>query len=61
MSLRAPSTALLAALCASGLLSACGSDSVAGKTTTTGNGGGIVALGPDGRPLAGCLALTARN
>jgi len=39
----------------------CGTDSVAGKTTTTGNGGGLVAMGPDGRPASGCLVLAARS
>lgn len=61
MRVRVPSAAPLAALCACGLLAACGNDSVAGKTTTTGNGGGLVALGPDGHPLAGCIALAARS
>lgn len=42
-------------------LVACGSDSVAGKTTTTTNGGDLVALGPDGNPLSGCVALAARS
>lgn len=42
-------------------LSGCGNDSVAGKTTTTGNGGGLVAVGPDGQALAGCLVLAARS
>ena len=51
----------IAALYACALLVSCGSDSVAGKTTTTGNGGIVVALGPDGNPLAGCLVLAARS
>jgi hypothetical protein len=42
-------------------LSGCGSDSLAGKTTTTGNGGGLVALGPDGSALSGCVVLAARS
>lgn len=42
-------------------LAGCGTDSVAGKTTTTGNGGGLVALGPDGRAASGCLVLAARS
>lgn len=42
-------------------LVACGNDSVAGKTTTTTNGGDLVALGPDGTPLSGCVALAARS
>ena len=42
-------------------LCGCGIDSVAGKTTTTGNGGGLVALGPDGAPLSGCMVLAARS
>jgi hypothetical protein len=42
-------------------LSGCGNDSVAGKTTTTGNGGGLVALGPDGQALSGCVVLAARS
>lgn len=53
---RAGIAALLGAL-----LVACGNDSVAGKTTTTTNGGDLVALGPDGLPLAGCVALAARS
>ena len=44
-----------------GLLVSCGNDTVAGKTTTTSNGGGVVALGIDGRPLGGCTALAARS
>jgi hypothetical protein len=44
-----------------GLLVSCGTDTVAGKTTTTSNGGGVVALGPDGKPLAGCVAFAARS
>lgn len=55
----------LAATCIATLLGvilvACGSDSLAGKTTTTTNGGDLVALGPDGAPLAGCVALAARS
>lgn len=43
------------------LLGGCGMDPVAGKTTTTGNGGGLVAMGPDGSPAAGCLVLAARS
>lgn len=43
------------------LLVSCGEDSVAGKTTTTSNGGDLVALGPDGRPMPGCVALAARS
>jgi len=54
-----PVRSILAA-CACGLLISCGSDSVAGKTTTTGNGG-VVALGPDGKRLAGCIAFAARD
>jgi len=47
---------------ASGFLTSCGYDTVAGKTTTTSNGGGIiVAVGPDGRPLAGSVAYAARS
>jgi len=49
------------AACAA-LLASCGTDTVAGKTTTTSNGGGgLMALGPDGRPLAGSVALAARS
>jgi len=45
-----------------GLFAACGGgESLAGKTTTTTNGGDLVALGPDGRPLPGCVALAARS
>jgi hypothetical protein len=33
----------------------------AGKTTTTTNGGGILVLGPDGQPLANCVAYAARS
>lgn len=44
-----------------GLLASCGGDRLAGKTTTTSNGGDLVALGPDGAPLAGCVALAARS
>jgi hypothetical protein len=46
-----------------GLFSACGNDSVAGKTTTTTNGGGgkLLAVGPDGNPLSNCVAYAARS
>lgn len=56
---RLQALALLPMLAA--LLAGCGTDAVSGKTTTTGNGGGLVALGPDGRPAAGCLVLAARS
>jgi len=47
---------------AASLLASCGLDSVAGKTTTTSNGGGkLVAVGPDGIPLAGCVVYAARS
>lgn len=49
------------AFLAGAFLVACGGDSVAGKTTTTTNGGDLVALGPDGTPQAGCIALAARS
>lgn len=40
----------------------CGEDTVAGKTTTTTNGGGTLqAVGPSGQPLSGCVALAARG
>jgi len=41
----------------------CGNDTVAGKTTTTTNGGGgsLLAIGPTGQPLSGCVALAARS
>lgn len=42
-------------------LGGCGIDSVAGKTTTTGNGGGLMALGPDGQAISGCVVLAARS
>ncbi len=44
-----------------GLLVSCGNDTVAGKTTTTSNGGGVVAVGPNGKPLSGCVAFAARS
>jgi len=45
-----------------GFLSACGDAPLAGKTTTTSNGGGVVAVvGADGRFLAGCRVLAARS
>lgn len=44
-----------------GLLVSCGDDTLAGKTTTTSNGGDLLALGPDGAPIAGCVALAART
>lgn len=43
------------------VLLSCGQDTVAGKTTTTSNGGDLLARGPDGRPLAGCIALASRS
>lgn len=55
------STAACGVLLALAGLSGCGSDSVAGKTTTTGNGGGLVALGPDGQAISGCVVLAARS
>ena len=61
MNIRTSFATSVAALCACGLMVSCGSDSVAGKTTTTGNGGIVVALGPDGKALAGCLVLAARE
>ncbi len=42
-------------------LASCESNSVAGKTTTTTNGGTVVALGPEGQPLPGCVLLAARQ
>lgn len=60
MNAQALTTAGVAALLGA-FLAACGSDSVAGKTTTTTNGGDLVALGPDGTPLSGCVALAARS
>lgn len=60
MTARLRSVATLLAI--AGLLASCGTDTVAGKTTTTSNGGGgLVALGPDGHPLAGSIALAARS
>lgn len=44
-----------------GLLVSCGDDTLAGKTTTTSNGGDLLAVGPDGTPIAGCVALAART
>jgi len=47
---------------AAGSLVSCGYDTVAGKTTTTSNGGGtLVAVGPDGHPLPGVVAFAARS
>jgi hypothetical protein len=54
-------SAMCGVLIAMASLIGCGSDSVAGKTTTTGNGGGLVALGPDGSALTGCVVLAARS
>jgi len=54
-------SAMCGVLFAMASLSGCGSDSVAGKTTTTGNGGGLVAQGPDGQALSGCMVLAARS
>jgi len=49
------------ALAIAGFVS-CGDETVAGKTTTTTNGGGtLLAVGPDGQPLSGCVALAARS
>lgn len=56
-----PGTALACLPVLALLLGGCGMDPVAGKTTTTGNGGGLVAMGPDGSPAAGCLVLAARS
>ncbi len=54
------SRAVLACI-AAGLVS-CGDETVAGKTTTTTNGGGTLqATGPSGQPLSGCVALAART
>jgi hypothetical protein len=50
-----------ALLALAGLFASCANDTVAGKTTTTSNGGDLLALGPDGAPLAGCVALAARS
>jgi len=44
-----------------GLLASCGSDTIAGKTTTTSNGGDLVAIGPDGHPQSGCIVWAARS
>ena len=52
--------ALLSTLAGSVFLAACGGESLAGKTTTTTNGG-LVALGPDGAARPGCVALAARG
>lgn len=49
------------AACAGAILASCDHENLAGKTTTTSNGGGLVATAPDGRPLAGCVALAARS
>ncbi len=44
------------------LASSCGRDtSLAGKTTTTSNGGDLVAMDDRGAPLARCVALVARG
>ncbi|MCB9495736.1 MAG: hypothetical protein H6686_02505 [Fibrobacteria bacterium] len=55
----------IAGACAIGfafLSVSCGNDSVAGKTTTTSNGGGkLLAIGPDGAPLADGIVLAARS
>lgn len=51
---------IVLALAIAGFVS-CGDETVAGKTTTTTNGGGVLALGPDGSPIAGCIALAARG
>lgn len=47
--------------CAGSLFVACGNETMAGKTTTTSNGGDLVAIGRDGKPLAGCRILAARS
>jgi len=58
--LRSPSRNAFLAIIV-GFLFSCGNDTVTGKTTTTSNGGGVLALGPDGRPIAGCIAFAARS
>ncbi len=60
-SLRSFLSRILPALAFAGFVS-CGEDTVAGKTTTTTNGGGnLQAVGPSGQPLSGCVALAARS